>query len=103
LPEPYSLRPLELYSYSPEQVVEDAIAEIETDRFVDADLLEPDSGIAAVELLVGLLEHGRQQQLLVALVGLAAVVGVGRVVVVRPFGVELASWEAFGVVARRDC
>lgn len=60
-------------------------------RFVDVPRLELDSGIVVVALLVGLPGHVRLLLRLVELVGLAAVVARGRVVVEQPFGVALES------------
>jgi hypothetical protein len=67
------------------------------DLFVDAHHLELDFGIAVVEMLSVL------RLLLLELVGLAVVVGEGRVVVEPPFGVALESWVAFDGVEIRGC
>jgi hypothetical protein len=95
--EPYSQQLPELDSYWPERVVGVVIVGIGMDLFVDAHLLELDFGIVVVEML------GVLRLLLLELVGLVAVVEVGRVVVEPPSGVGLESWVAFDVVEIRDC
>ena len=95
--EPYSKQPPELDSYLPERVGGVVIAEIGMGLFVDAHLLGPGFGIVVVEM------RGVLLLLLLELVELAVVAEGGRVVVGLPFGVELASWVAFGGVGIRDC
>ena len=95
--EPYSQQLPERDSYSPERVGGVVIVGIGMDLFVDAHLLGLDFGIVVVEM------RGVLRLPLLELVGLAVVVGEGRVVVALPFGVGLVSWVAFDVAEIRDC